>query len=72
MGPKFHIGSIEGEKSVGYIIGFSETSAVPYAESKAFQGWNSPYYNESHRRFRKATREFFAKEVLCCVSRSVD
>eukprot|EP00192_Tetraselmis_astigmatica_P012977 CAMPEP_0117672596 /NCGR_PEP_ID=MMETSP0804-20121206/13991_1 /TAXON_ID=1074897 /ORGANISM="Tetraselmis astigmatica, Strain CCMP880" /LENGTH=407 /DNA_ID=CAMNT_0005481213 /DNA_START=11 /DNA_END=1232 /DNA_ORIENTATION=- len=37
---------------------------VPYAESSYWQGWTSPYFNESHKRFRTAVRQFFDKEVM--------
>lgn len=29
---------------------------TPYGDPGWYQGWNSPYYNESHRRFRAALR----------------
>ncbi|KAF1805868.1 acyl-CoA dehydrogenase/oxidase [Mucor lusitanicus] len=32
------------------------SSKVPYAEPMAFQGFKSPYYNESHFKFRDAVR----------------
>eukprot|EP01006_Ploeotia_vitrea_P044155 TRINITY_DN66815_c6_g3_i1.p1 TRINITY_DN66815_c6_g3~~TRINITY_DN66815_c6_g3_i1.p1 ORF type:complete len:463 (-),score=292.52 TRINITY_DN66815_c6_g3_i1:107-1495(-) len=39
-------------------------SQVPYAENNFEQGFKSAYMNEGHRRFRKATREFFERELL--------
>lgn len=39
-------------------------SKVPYAEPSYMQGFHSPYYNESHHKFRAAVREFFEREVL--------
>ncbi|ORX48572.1 acyl-CoA dehydrogenase NM domain-like protein [Hesseltinella vesiculosa] len=34
-------------------------SKVPYGEPSFFLGYKSPYYNESHTRFRKAMRKIF-------------
>ena len=31
---------------------------VPYGDPSWYQGWHSPYYNDSHRRFRSALRAF--------------
>lgn len=36
---------------------------VPYGDPSWYQGWNSPYYTESHRRFRAALRAFSDKEI---------
>lgn len=36
---------------------------IPYGDANWYQGWNSPYYNESHRKVRAAAREFFEVEV---------
>ena len=38
-------------------------SKVPYGEASAFQGFPSPFYNESHRKFRTAVRAFYQEEV---------
>ena len=46
-----------GQLEPGYI------SSVPYAEPSAWQGQKSPYYKETHYKFRKALREFFEKEI---------
>eukprot|EP01128_Nolandella_sp_AFSM9_P000623 TRINITY_DN10775_c0_g1_i1.p1 TRINITY_DN10775_c0_g1~~TRINITY_DN10775_c0_g1_i1.p1 ORF type:complete len:565 (+),score=87.08 TRINITY_DN10775_c0_g1_i1:68-1762(+) len=37
---------------------------VPYIEPSWYQTWRSPYFNESHVRFRSACREWCEKEVL--------
>uniref|UniRef100_A0A061RG14 Acyl-dehydrogenase n=1 Tax=Tetraselmis sp. GSL018 TaxID=582737 RepID=A0A061RG14_9CHLO len=39
-------------------------SQVPYAEPSFWQGWKSPYYNESHKRLRTAVRRFIDEEVM--------
>lgn len=38
-------------------------SKVPYAETLFWQGWKSPFWNESHKTFRTAIRAFLEKEV---------
>ena len=37
---------------------------MPYGEPSAFQGFHSPYYNESHHKFRRSVREFLETQVL--------
>eukprot|EP00808_Paulinella_micropora_P025813 g38405.t1 len=41
-------------------------SQIPYAEQKFWQSrdWKSPFFNESHRRFRLAVRAFVEKEIM--------
>mmetsp|Transcript_48116 Transcript_48116/g.148518 ORF Transcript_48116/g.148518 Transcript_48116/m.148518 type:complete len:517 (+) Transcript_48116:95-1645(+) len=38
-------------------------SSVPFAEIPAFQGQNSPYYKDSHKRFLQAVRAFVQSEL---------
>eukprot|EP01113_Clastostelium_recurvatum_P024127 TRINITY_DN287_c0_g1_i1.p1 TRINITY_DN287_c0_g1~~TRINITY_DN287_c0_g1_i1.p1 ORF type:complete len:1181 (-),score=481.34 TRINITY_DN287_c0_g1_i1:55-3597(-) len=37
---------------------------VPYGDPNWYQGWNTLYYNDSHRRFRAAVRQFVEKEIM--------
>jgi alkylation response protein AidB-like acyl-CoA dehydrogenase len=37
---------------------------VPYGDPSWYQDWFSPYYNDSHRKFRAAMREFVEKEIM--------
>jgi alkylation response protein AidB-like acyl-CoA dehydrogenase len=37
---------------------------VPYGDPNWYQDWSSPYYNESHYRFRAAIREFVEREIM--------
>src|SRR5258708_130761 len=37
---------------------------VPYGDPNWYQGFHSPYYNESHKKFRAAIREFVDKELM--------
>jgi len=41
----------------------TEPTAVPYGEAMGTWRQHSPYYNESHRRFREAVRAFFDAEI---------
>lgn len=42
---------------------------IPYGDPAWYQGWVSPYYNDSHRRFRAAVREFVERELVPNVQR---
>lgn len=41
---------------------------IPYGDPYWYQGFKSPYYKETHRKFRKKVREFVEKELLPNVS----
>lgn len=41
----------------------SPAGVVAAAALDRYQGWNSPYYNKSHRAFRAAVRAFVDKEI---------
>nr|KAJ3419343.1 hypothetical protein HK105_007067 [Polyrhizophydium stewartii] len=51
------IGSIVNEKPK-ITMGTGDLSKVPYAEESYLQGFYSPYYTDSHRRFHAAVRKF--------------
>jgi len=36
---------------------------VPFAEPAWYRDWESPYYNESHKKFRQKVRDFIEKEI---------
>jgi len=55
LGPKLLVGDLEGGK-VLYNRPPEVISEILYAENPVWQGFNSPYYNESHLRFKKAMR----------------
>lgn len=62
--PKLCIGTIgepEEEKKMGNGKVFGELSQ--YIDPSWYQGFNSPYFNESHYKFREACREFTDKEM---------
>jgi len=40
---------------------------VPYGDPCWYQEWHSPYYNESHKKFRSAIREFVDAEIAAHV-----
>lgn len=60
--PKFarlQIGVLEGHKPEGAL----RPAAVPYGEALGFWRKHSPYYTQSHDRFREALRAFYDREV---------
>jgi hypothetical protein len=58
------IGILVNEKAKIIMAKPGDLSMVPYAEPSAFQGFYSPYYNDSHRAFRKAVRTFMEAEIM--------
>ena len=66
-GSKYLIGTLAdapSKRDATVALAPGELSAVPYAESGAFQGLPSPYYDDSHRRFRRDLRHFFDEKVV--------
>ncbi|GAN04906.1 acyl-CoA dehydrogenase-like protein [Mucor ambiguus] len=57
--PRLKIGTIEGEVAQVTIPAPGDLSAVPYAEPSYWMGFKSPYFNESHTKFRKALRAIY-------------
>lgn len=37
---------------------------VPYGDPTWYQDWKSPYYNDSHRKWRAAIREFVETQIM--------
>jgi len=37
---------------------------IPFGDPSWYQHWRSPYYNDSHKRFRAVMREFVEKEII--------
>ena len=70
-GPKLYVGDVGEAKKEDAPINVAALQVsegpfgnqLPYSEPNWYQGWNSPYYNDSHRRFRAALRAFHDKEV---------
>jgi len=62
--PRLEIGSIKGEEPKVPLMQPGTISKVPYAEPSAWQGFHSPYYNDSHYRFRTALRTFIQEEIV--------
>ncbi|KAI8356629.1 acyl-CoA dehydrogenase/oxidase [Choanephora cucurbitarum] len=54
---RYKIGTIENEKPQIDFYQDGDFSKVPYAESSAWMGFKSPYFNESHFKFRAAVRK---------------
>mmetsp|Transcript_41629 Transcript_41629/g.107712 ORF Transcript_41629/g.107712 Transcript_41629/m.107712 type:complete len:526 (-) Transcript_41629:171-1748(-) len=53
---KLKIGLLEGAKPLK-VIESDEISTVPFSEPSYWLGWESPYYNETHRKFRADVRK---------------
>lgn len=58
------IGEVAGEKQTVTRMGPGVLSNFPYAEASAFNGFRSPYYKESHHKFRAALREFYDNHIV--------
>jgi len=73
-GPQLYIGNIgsiagadeRSKLSLGNTakVGDAFGNLVPYCDPNWYQEWKSPYYNDSHRRFRAAMREFVDREII--------
>lgn len=37
---------------------------TPYGDPSWYQGWHSPYYNESHRKWRKYCRDYVEEHIM--------
>ncbi|KAI8920050.1 acyl-CoA dehydrogenase/oxidase [Powellomyces hirtus] len=64
FGPRYIIGRIAGEAPKLQLQEEGQFSKVPYAESPYWQGRPSPFYNESHIRFREECRKFYDRELM--------
>jgi|TARA_B100001142_G_C14197475_1_gene602407 predicted heme/steroid binding protein len=67
MASKYLIGTLvdaPSAKKASVTLKPGELSKVPYAESGAFQGLPSSFYDESHHRFRADLRKFFDERVV--------
>jgi len=60
---RFKIGRVEGVESQIVFRQPGDISGVPYSEASFWLGFKSPYYKESHDRFRKAIRKFIDEEI---------
>ncbi|KAJ8653724.1 hypothetical protein O0I10_010646 [Lichtheimia ornata] len=58
--PRLKIGTIANETPQIALPAPDAISKVPYAEPSYWMGFKSPYFNESHTRFRKAMRTIYA------------
>eukprot|EP00217_Crustomastix_stigmatica_P013089 CAMPEP_0183812874 /NCGR_PEP_ID=MMETSP0803_2-20130417/51982_1 /TAXON_ID=195967 /ORGANISM="Crustomastix stigmata, Strain CCMP3273" /LENGTH=513 /DNA_ID=CAMNT_0026057717 /DNA_START=17 /DNA_END=1558 /DNA_ORIENTATION=- len=63
MAARFCIGTVAEEPPFP-LAAPGDISAVPYAETSYWHSWKSPYYTESHVKFRAAIRDFFDREVM--------
>jgi alkylation response protein AidB-like acyl-CoA dehydrogenase/predicted heme/steroid binding protein len=64
-GGKLVKGTVSGA-TVGALESTADKKAIdvaPYSEPTAWMGWHSPYYNDSHKRFRLKLRAFFEETI---------
>jgi len=61
--PKLKIGTIANENPSIDMYAPGTISKVPYGEPSAWQGYKSPYFTESHIKFRAAIRKIFDEIV---------
>mmetsp|Transcript_73342 Transcript_73342/g.237198 ORF Transcript_73342/g.237198 Transcript_73342/m.237198 type:complete len:518 (-) Transcript_73342:83-1636(-) len=61
---RLKVGRLDAAEEGRIAGGTDAVSGVPFAEIPAFQGQNSPYFNDSHRRFLHAIRGFVQKELV--------
>lgn len=71
-GKDLYIGDIVTSKKVDSPKGDLFGEQIPYGDPYWYQGFKSPYYKETHLKFRKKVREFVEKELLPNVSDYVD
>ena len=72
--PRLLIGAIANETPEIILRQPGDLSPVPYGEPGYLQGFKSPYFNDSHRRFQKAVRKFVEEDILpdAAVSEATD
>eukprot|EP01123_Difflugia_compressa_P012649 TRINITY_DN5504_c0_g1_i1.p1 TRINITY_DN5504_c0_g1~~TRINITY_DN5504_c0_g1_i1.p1 ORF type:complete len:539 (-),score=108.19 TRINITY_DN5504_c0_g1_i1:6-1601(-) len=52
------------EHPTSSVVDTSFGSQIPYGDPTWYQGWNSPYYKESHISFRAYVRNFVETEIM--------
>jgi len=57
---RLKIGHLQGVQAKP-ILDPSDISTVPFAEPSYWMGWDSPYYNESHKKFRIDVRKLLGE-----------
>lgn len=62
-GKRLVVGALEGGKKPRITTDFTKLSKIPHAEPLYEQGWTTPFYTDSHRKWRKALRVFVEKEI---------
>jgi len=65
--PKLHVGDLKdytAETTTTILPENAFGEMVPYADPCWYQGWKSPYYNDSHIKFRAAVRQFVDTEFM--------
>jgi len=65
-GPRFLIGTVEDAERppLKMVIPGSFGDMVPFGDPLWYQRFNSPYYKESHKKWREHVRNFVEKEIM--------
>ncbi|KAF8319272.1 acyl-CoA dehydrogenase NM domain-like protein [Clavulina sp. PMI_390] len=62
---RLQVGTVKGKKETIFARAAGALNTVPYSEPLWLtEGFKSPFYTESHRRFQKAAREFCDKVII--------
>jgi len=71
FGPKFHIGIVQQPKTTTPTTTTTTTTStttfgdlVPYGDPVWYQRFNTPYYKDTHRRWRAKLRQFVDTEII--------
>ena len=56
--------SIQSDKTKNLLFFIVFGDLVPFGDPNWYQAWRSPYYNDSHIRFRAGMREFVERELM--------
>merc|ERR1719181_1174767 len=62
--PRLIVGRLESAGPAASMEPTGAITEVPFMEIPAFQGQNSPYYDESHKQVLMGIRKFIQKELM--------
>ena len=62
--PKQEIKSSSSDNKKGGLSDRVFGDLVPYGDPSWYQGWHSPYYNDSHKRWRAYCRQYVQEHLI--------